>query len=145
MRKQVSRSIAASLAMWLVGCQSNSPRPGTESLPQKPAIAANDPQPPPTKPAVGNTVPTSPDKIAAGEKRTGNVRNNDNGNPLIKSLERSLLFFPTKFPDGDWKPAGLVFEDAAFKAADGTRLHGWFVPHERPRRSSCLPTATGAT
>ena len=24
--------------------------------------------------------------------------------------------------------AGLVFEEARFQAADGTRLHGWYVP-----------------
>jgi uncharacterized protein len=51
----------------------------------------------------------------------------------IKSLERSLLFFPAKFPEGDWQPPGLVFEDARFTAPDGVGLHGWFVPCERPR------------
>ncbi len=48
-------------------------------------------------------------------------------------LENSLIFFPAKYPDGDWNPPGLVFEDAWFNAADGTKLHGWFVPHEHPR------------
>jgi uncharacterized protein len=47
-------------------------------------------------------------------------------------LEESLIFFPSKFPDGDWRPRGLSFEDADFKAADGTKLHGWYVPHEKP-------------
>src|SRR5690242_13013743 len=28
------------------------------------------------------------------------------------SLDEMLLFFPTKYPDGDWKPKGLDFEDA---------------------------------
>jgi fermentation-respiration switch protein FrsA (DUF1100 family) len=53
-------------------------------------------------------------------------------NPLGK-LEKSLVFAPSRFPAGNWKPAGLVFEDARFAAADGTRLHGWYVPHEQPR------------
>lgn len=48
-------------------------------------------------------------------------------------LEESLIFFPSKFPDGVWKPHGLDFEDAWFKAADGTELHGWYCPHENPR------------
>jgi hypothetical protein len=46
-------------------------------------------------------------------------------------LERALLFFPTT--DGDWHPAGLDFEDVHFTAADGTRLHGWYLEHPRPR------------
>src|SRR5262245_34707273 len=52
---------------------------------------------------------------------------------LMMFLEESFVFFPTKYPDGDWKPSGLAFEDAWFKAADGTQLHGWFVPHDQPR------------
>ena len=53
-------------------------------------------------------------------------------NPLGK-LEKSLVFAPSRYPEGNWQPAGLVFEDAWFAAADGTRLHGWFVPHAQPR------------
>lgn len=53
-------------------------------------------------------------------------------NPLAK-IEKSLIFVPTPYPEGDWRPPGLAFEDAWFTAADGTRLHGWYVPHERPR------------
>lgn len=52
---------------------------------------------------------------------------------LMMILEESFLYFPTKFPDGDWHPPGLAFEDAWFDAADGTHLHGWFVPCENPR------------
>jgi fermentation-respiration switch protein FrsA (DUF1100 family) len=48
-------------------------------------------------------------------------------------FERSLVYFPTRYPDGDWHPYGLAFEDAEFRAVDGTRLHGWFVPCENPR------------
>ena len=55
-------------------------------------------------------------------------------------LEDSLIFFPVAYPDGDWQPRGLAFEDAWFQAADGTRLHGWYVPHaERPGRRALLP------
>ncbi len=47
--------------------------------------------------------------------------------------EESFLYFPDKYPEGDWHPAGLEFEDAWFDAADGTHLHGWYVPCEKPR------------
>lgn len=49
------------------------------------------------------------------------------------SWDASFIFFPDPFPAGDWHPPGLELEDANFQAADGTRLHGWFVPHPRPR------------
>ncbi|HBO45669.1 MAG TPA: alpha/beta hydrolase [Planctomycetaceae bacterium] len=48
-------------------------------------------------------------------------------------LEESLIFFPSPYPEGDWEPWGLVLEDAHFQAADGTKLHGWYVPHDKPR------------
>jgi uncharacterized protein len=48
-------------------------------------------------------------------------------------FEQSLVFFPTRYPDGAWHPSDLTFEDAEFRAADGTRLHGWFVPCDNPR------------
>lgn len=48
-------------------------------------------------------------------------------------LENSLIFFPAKYPVGEWEPRGLVFEDAWFEAEDGARLHGWFCPVEHPR------------
>jgi fermentation-respiration switch protein FrsA (DUF1100 family) len=53
-------------------------------------------------------------------------------NPL-SGVERSLIFVPTPYPKGNWRPDGLKFEDAWFSASDGTRLHGWYVAHERPR------------
>ena len=52
--------------------------------------------------------------------------------PLGK-LEKSLIYFPTRYPTGNWQPPGLKFEDAWFTAADGTRLHGWYIPQENPR------------
>jgi uncharacterized protein len=48
-------------------------------------------------------------------------------------LENALVFIPRSTSVGDWHPAGVVFEDASFQAADGTKLHGWFLPHEKPR------------
>jgi uncharacterized protein len=48
-------------------------------------------------------------------------------------FEDSLIFFPTPYPDGEWHPVGLKFEDARFESADGTRLHGWYVPKKDAR------------
>lgn len=51
----------------------------------------------------------------------------------VRSLDELLLFFPSKYPEGNWQPAGLQFEDAWFTATDGTRLHGWYCPCHQPR------------
>jgi fermentation-respiration switch protein FrsA (DUF1100 family) len=48
-------------------------------------------------------------------------------------LERSLLFFPEPYPEGNWHPQNLTPEDAYFEAADGVRLHGWFAEVKNPR------------
>jgi fermentation-respiration switch protein FrsA (DUF1100 family) len=48
-------------------------------------------------------------------------------------LEESLLFFPTKSPGGDWNPKALAVENAEFQAADGVKLHGWYVPCENAK------------
>ena len=46
--------------------------------------------------------------------------------------ENTLIFIPSNFTVGDWQPENLQYEDAEFQAADGTKLHGWFVPAENP-------------
>ena len=51
---------------------------------------------------------------------------------LAMLLEEFLIFFPSKFPAGDWDIAGLPVEDAEFTATDGSRLHGWYIPHPQP-------------
>src|SRR3954452_5327371 len=50
----------------------------------------------------------------------------------LAALERSLVFPPRPYPDGNWSPADLVHEDAWFEADDGTKLHGWFCPAPQP-------------
>lgn len=51
---------------------------------------------------------------------------------LMALFERSLIFFPTRHPDGMWdteaaaRGTGCVIEDHFFTARDGTRLHGWW-------------------
>ncbi len=48
-------------------------------------------------------------------------------------LENALIFIPSRYPRGEWRPSGIQFEDAWFQSGDGTRLHGWYVPHPHPR------------
>lgn len=52
---------------------------------------------------------------------------------LLMWFEESLIFFPARYPQGEWDPPELAFEDVSIEAADGTRLHAWYVPHEEPR------------
>jgi len=52
---------------------------------------------------------------------------------ILMIFEESLIFFPSRYPAGDWEPRAIEPEDAWFQAGDGTRLHGWYVPAEEPR------------
>ncbi len=49
------------------------------------------------------------------------------------SIDELLLFFPSKFPTGDWNPKDLQFQDVYFAAEDETKLHGWYCPVTNPR------------
>jgi hypothetical protein len=51
----------------------------------------------------------------------------------LAHFEQAQIFHPAQYPDGNWQPAGLHFEDAWFESEDGVTLHGWFVPHKNPR------------
>ncbi len=53
---------------------------------------------------------------------------------LMVFLEERFIFFPTPY-DGSaaWHPQGVDYQDVEFHAADGTRLHGWYLPHPAPR------------
>lgn len=50
-----------------------------------------------------------------------------------QSIDELLLFFPAKFPTGDWNPKELQFQDVYFTSSDDTKLHGWFCPCDNPR------------
>jgi fermentation-respiration switch protein FrsA (DUF1100 family) len=52
---------------------------------------------------------------------------------LLMFFENSLIFMPSRHPEGDWQPQQIDFEDAWFTAPDGTQLHGWYLPVEAPR------------
>lgn len=50
-------------------------------------------------------------------------------------LERWLVYPAPPAESGDWNPKWLSYEDVWFESADGTKLHGWFVPHENPKHA----------
>lgn len=52
---------------------------------------------------------------------------------LLMIFEQAIIYPAPRYPQGDWRPEGLQFEDVQFVSEDDTRLHGWYFPHERPR------------
>lgn len=52
--------------------------------------------------------------------------------------EKGLIFFPMRELEGTPKHYGLSYENVFFAAADGIRLHGWFVPSSSPEEKTTL-------
>lgn len=50
----------------------------------------------------------------------------------LRFMEDSMIYFPTKYPDGFWQPAafGVAVEDCFFVSEDGVKLHGWVAPRD---------------
>jgi len=53
-------------------------------------------------------------------------------------FEARGIFQPAKFPAGEWNQTAVLVQDAHFTAADGTKLHGWYVGHEKPKGHALL-------
>lgn len=57
---------------------------------------------------------------------------------LMAFFEKSLIFFPTSYPDGEWdveiiaRGSGSVVNDCYYESQDGTRLHSWWCRSEKP-------------
>ncbi len=87
----------------------------------------------------GPSAATPPVSTPPASAATTDVKEPARGFDPLGDLEMSLVFFPSKYPEGEWKPAlltaphGPAIEDARFASADGTKLHGWYLPHPRPR------------
>lgn len=45
---------------------------------------------------------------------------------MLQRIERGLIYFPSRYPAGNWNPFGLNFQDVWLSAQDGVRLHGWY-------------------
>lgn len=52
---------------------------------------------------------------------------------VLLFLETMLVYPAPRYPQGDWEATWLAREDVHFTSADGTKLHGWFVEHPRPK------------
>ncbi len=85
------------------------------------------------------TVSANSQEVQRSEPQTLN-NTSSNKNPVKNqavmkqpSLDEQLLFFPTKYPSGNWNPTNLQFEDIYFQSEDGTKLHGWYCPCDKPR------------
>ncbi len=47
---------------------------------------------------------------------------------LARKFERSQIYYPQRFLEATPHTLGLDYEEVAFTASDGVRLHGWWVP-----------------
>ncbi len=45
---------------------------------------------------------------------------------LARLVENSMIFFPARYPAGDWNAAAVGARDVFFDAADGVTLHAWW-------------------
>ncbi len=52
---------------------------------------------------------------------------------MIRYIERSLIYRAPSTKRGNWHSRWVDKEDVWFHAADGTKIHGWFVPHPKAR------------
>ncbi|MFQ5894834.1 MAG: alpha/beta hydrolase [Nitrospinota bacterium] len=57
---------------------------------------------------------------------------------VVGFIERAFLYYPVKGLAATPAALGLPYEDVYFRAEDGVRLHGWFVPAPRPGAPSLL-------
>jgi hypothetical protein len=53
---------------------------------------------------------------------------------MLVGCENMIIYQPSKYPEGLWDTSNmpLPIQDVWFKAEDGVKLHGWYVPSEEP-------------
>jgi fermentation-respiration switch protein FrsA (DUF1100 family) len=51
---------------------------------------------------------------------------------MLVGCENKIIYHPIKYPEGLWDTSNmpLPIQDVWFKAEDGVKLHGWYVPSE---------------
>jgi uncharacterized protein len=54
------------------------------------------------------------------------------------AMESRGIFQPARYPRGEWDQTAVLAQDASFVAADGTKLHGWYVAHEQSKGHALL-------
>lgn len=50
-------------------------------------------------------------------------------NGMMWFLQPGMVFYPTRTLQATPQDWGLAFEDVELTAADGVKIHGWFIPH----------------
>ncbi len=60
-------------------------------------------------------------------------------------LEKRYIYFPKREHVGSPDRWGLAFEEVRFPAADGVRLHGWFVPGSGEATTPVIPAPVSST
>ena len=83
-------------------------------------------------PTIIEPVPAVASSAESESPPTPEAQEPENVNAL-PSLDELLLFYPAKYPAGNWEPTGLQFEDVWFEADDGAQLHGWYCPVKDPQ------------
>ena len=63
---------------------------------------------------------------------------------LMAWFEQRTVFVPARTLDRNPAERGLAFEEVWFVAEDGVRLHGWWIPHPRPRGALVYCHGNGA-
>jgi fermentation-respiration switch protein FrsA (DUF1100 family) len=57
---------------------------------------------------------------------------------VLMGSEKGIVFFPIPELEGTPEDFQLAYENVFFPAADGTKLHGWFVPAAKPEVRATL-------
>lgn len=52
---------------------------------------------------------------------------------MVMAVENFLIFYPERYPAGNWSPPQITPEDAWIETEDGIKLHGWYVKAENQR------------
>ncbi|HSO75392.1 MAG TPA: alpha/beta hydrolase, partial [Blastocatellia bacterium] len=73
---------------------------------------------------------------------------------LIMAFEDSLIYFPSKYPDGYWDVDNIPsregevvpkIEDCNFETSDGVKLHGWYCSPHRQSGGALVPVPVEMT
>lgn len=73
---------------------------------------------------------------------------------LIMMFENSLIYFPSKYPEGYWQADNSpvrdgdvvpMIEDCNFETSDGVKLHGWYCTPHRQSNGGLVPVSAEMT
>ena len=98
------------------------------------ASSFSPPSPAFEKPGAEESTPDLPADAASASSDNAEAEKdpNDVTPTTRRSIDEMLLFYPSKYPEGEWTPRDLAVEDISFKSSDGTELHAWFCEVDQP-------------